>query len=572
MNLPLFLKKVDSLTKDMSRDELGVFIHKLARTWPGERREDFLEQLKTDVSAADDKRIYENLDIAAKSKIIDELHRVQDVLIQIDEGELCLTSEINEEYDDWYNSSEEEFLFEDPEDILGTIDTAIDLIHRCVDMEMYEEGCSLARQLSVIEVQDEGEYDACVGEVLDVNELNLHKLLSSNYDQLCKDSLYLVYKGNKMEYRADELYRMMDNLSCWYLSLEDVLQNGQEELDLFEEFLDLWIEYLDSQQGRHTDRLIQEAQSLMNNEEKELENARKYADRYPALYEQYLKNSYKTGEDLKFFEIGWKALAEVSADSKVRSRIALLTAEYAWRIYKADEAEQCWVEAFRSEKEPVNYFRVYIESRDYSRYEKEISEICASMNRTENEDYYTILFLNGRFKEVLMSGMNTGKPLGWSFTFMKKGLRLFLLYLYRGNDELPIGLRHMCKDVVSDLAFSEKRYCRGLRDSKDKGDGDFNLFWKCFREWKEKNVMSEEEQLEVMERLEHLIEIRVDGIMGANRRNYYGECAAFIAACGEVKESWGEEMGKQRFMDMHRQRYPRRSAFRQELQALGYRG
>lgn len=58
--------------------------------------------------------------------------------------------------------------------------------------------------------------------------------------------------------------------------------------------------------------------------------------------------------------------------------------------------------------------------------------------------------------------------LGWSFTFMKKGLRLFLLYLYRGNDELPIGLRHMCKDVVSDLAFSEKRYCRGLRDSKDK--------------------------------------------------------------------------------------------------------
>lgn len=86
-------------------------------------------------------------------------------------------------------------------------------------------------------------------------------------------------------------------MSCWYLSLEEVLRNGQEELDLFEEFLDLWIEYLDSQQGRHTDQLIQEAQSLMNNEEKELENARKYADRYPALYEQYLKNSYKTGED-----------------------------------------------------------------------------------------------------------------------------------------------------------------------------------------------------------------------------------------------------------------------------------
>ena len=84
--------------------------------------------------------------------------------------------------------------------------------------------------------------------------------------------------------------------------------------------------------------------------------------------------------------------------------------------------------------------------------------------------------------------------------------------------------------------------------------------------------MPEDEQQKVMERLESLIEMRVDGIMGANRRKYYGECAAFIAACGEVKESWGERMGKQSFMDSHRQRYPRRSAFKQELQDLGYRG
>ena len=84
----------------------------------------------------------------------------------------------------------------------------------------------------------------------------------------------------------------------------------------------------------------------------------------------------------------------------------------------------------------------------------------------------------------------------------------------------------------------------------------------CWQIWQQK----------VMERLEILIEMRVDGIMDANRRNYYGECAAFIAACGEVKESWGEQMGKQGFMDSYRQRYSRRRAFRQELQALGYRG
>lgn len=35
---------------------------------------------------------------------------------------------------------------------------------------------------------------------------------------------------------------------------------------------------------------------------------------------------------------------------------------------------------------------------------------------------------------------------------------------------------------------------------------------------------------------------RVEAIMGANRRNYYGECAAYIAAIGEVKEKLGEKM------------------------------
>ena len=36
-----------------------------------------------------------------------------------------------------------------------------------------------------------------------------------------------------------------------------------------------------------------------------------------------------------------------------------------------------------------------------------------------------------------------------------------------------------------------------------------------------------------------MITMRVKGIMESNRRNYYGECAAFIAALGEVKESRG---------------------------------
>ena len=128
----------------------------------------------------------------------------------------------------------------------------------------------------------------------------------------------------------------------------------------------------------------------------------------------------------------------------------------------------------------------------------------------------------------------------------------------------------MYTSAVSDMAFSEEEYGQGTGCSQEHDAG--NSFWKCFSEWKERTLMPEEEQQEVMERIEHLIEIRVEGIMNANRRNYYGECAGFIAAYGEVKESRGEPAGKQSFMEMYRQKYSRRTAFRQELRAFGYRG
>ena len=53
--------------------------------------------------------------------------------------------------------------------------------------------------------------------------------------------------------------------------------------------------------------------------------------------------------------------------------------------------------------------------------------------------------------------------------------------------------------------------------------------------------------------------------MDANRRNYYGECAAYIAALGEVRESMGETGAKQRLMTSYKDTYPRRSAFREEV-------
>ena len=57
--------------------------------------------------------------------------------------------------------------------------------------------------------------------------------------------------------------------------------------------------------------------------------------------------------------------------------------------------------------------------------------------------------------------------------------------------------------------------------------------------------------------------------MENNRRNYYGECAGFIAALGEVMESNGEEGAKNRLLEQYRYKYSRRRAFHEELRRYG---
>ena len=74
-----------------------------------------------------------------------------------------------------------------------------------------------------------------------------------------------------------------------------------------------------------------------------------------------------------------------------------------------------------------------------------------------------------------------------------------------------------------------------------------------------------------IKRITELLEMRTEGIMDANRRNYYGDCAAYIAALGEVRESMGEMGAKQRLMTSYKDKYSRRSAFREEMRNYGWK-
>ena len=81
--------------------------------------------------------------------------------------------------------------------------------------------------------------------------------------------------------------------------------------------------------------------------------------------------------------------------------------------------------------------------------------------------------------------------------------------------------------------------------------------------------LSEAMEQKLLKKLTAWVEQRVAAIMDGNHRNYYAECAAFIAALGEAQEALGESGAKDIVMEQYRSAYSRRSAFHKELRDFG---
>lgn len=501
----------------------------------------------------------------------------------IEEGELCLVGELNERYDDWYDNDEEMFLFEDPQNVLGIIKKTCHLIHHCVDTELYGECYELVDVSMGISVWVGGDYSEYEGDPLSLKEIHDSELGPFDYHQLVMDVLCIAYWANSIEERPDALYWIINQSQLQDIKLEAFIQSSSRELENLSDFLERWINYLGRcQPDQITVPLLLEAVDLQNDNERTLEQARKFSAKHPELYEHLLKQT--DGEDQKLFSIGQEALQKIQPQFKIRGRIALLTAEYALRLNKQKEAERCWLEAFRSNTTPVNYLHLLVEKTNASDCQEEAKRIYHSVdqivqimpyysqsavlmeNKISKPTYYALAFLGGEFAHVFDKGMNRKAPLGWSTTFMKEGIAWFLLALYEG-EELAEGCYAMYERICDSISFSADNFSKGLL--KPISGEDTSLYQELFLKWKSLTPIDPSEQQLFIKRLEKLVNIRTVGILNEQRRNYYGECAAFIAALGEVKESRGEVNGKENLLLSYQKMYPHHSAFRRELKAFG---
>ena len=269
MNLTNFLKQTDALVAQYSTEQLIAFIHEIGRVFPEHRREDFLEMLRS-VGNKEEKASKKNTE---KDIDFDEMYRyVRKNLKSIDSQEITITGILNEEYDDWYDDSGEEFYYEDNNGISDMLAEACDFVHICMDRERYKEGFEVGNQMLEMEILCDNEYG---DEEFSLGDMVHHELLYCNLKQVILDTVYCAYHAVPPIKRPEALYGIIVNAKEDAVTLEAIMQHGDEELPALEEFLSCWITYLGDKTGHDADRLILEAVGLLNDVSLEVRYAKK---------------------------------------------------------------------------------------------------------------------------------------------------------------------------------------------------------------------------------------------------------------------------------------------------------
>ena len=508
MNLSDFLRKVDSCLDQMSASELKAFIHDEARRLSEAKRRVFLERLGGYLGE-------ENIDRAASDKnAVHELQKQADqmcsTLQQIADGDRHLESEYNPEYDDWYASDEPEIIFSDPSGILNDIERACDLLLQCVDAELWKDAVNLIDALDAIAVPVSGDYVDSMGDTeLTIEALNENNLIRKDWDHVVAEACYAVYRMSEIGQRPEKIYDVLKKSCVDRVMLEDIMQCGNEDLPEFAAFLPLWQEFLaqtvrDQQKEKshfywspqpNAARLLEEAAAMSPDIEEKISAARKFGLQDPKLYLAAVEQLEEDNNLRKALDFAEEALQEIPAEvgpAGVIEKIAHKACELAEKTGKQKNLNDDLMRAFCIHPSPDNYLR-----------------------------------LDGEYAYVLGNGLNVKEPLGWSYTFMKQGIALFLLASYDGNyRQLPPALRRM---------FSYA----GVPSFED-----------AYPRWIEKRLIPGDIREEAMKRIEDAMDERLKAIMGKHR-DYYGECADFLAAIGEVRESNGEDGAKDRILNAY---------------------
>ena len=429
----------------------------------------------------------------------------------------------------------------------------------------YSEALAVLDQLLEINVTAMTDADPMI---LGVEDLNAEKITDFDLDELALNTLYAAYQVKKPEERAADLYTYFTRSVFRDVHVEDVLGMGREELKDLDRFWNDWIALLETKSGYRESRLLKEAAFYYGGNEGLERVARRNFKNHPSLslavMEEYQKNhSYE-----KMLQFGDDALKEIDKDLKIRGSIAEKTAFAASCEAKQEDVRRYCYEAFCSNKDMRSYLRLFGEKEMADIYGKKADEdIRYAKIRSESTfENNVLLFYAGNFKKIKEKCKNPSNSLGWTGTFIRTGIKLFLLYLYEGLKPEKAVNAIAAEVGFDDIAVNRDEYLNFETDIyQECTTHNIGVFWNYFQRWKYYTSMEEKEKEQYLSWVEGILYKRADAIVGGKFRNHYRETALLLAALGEVKESMGIKGAKSAIQMKFKRKYPRHSAFQSEM-------
>ncbi len=572
MNLPNFLHAVNDLNEQLTHAELKKFVYVMAQKWPERKRESFLHQLRQiKGDAIVPAQASETLPVLETYKVMSD--EIEEILA----GKYHLESEYNEYYDEWHHDEDEdEFNFTDSDGVLLKIYKSVNMVHTLADHAMYEEAYSLADKLLSMKLEVTGDYADYGDEDFDLEALTTWKLLDIDYKKWFTEVLYIAYVVTSQQERPTIIYQLVERYGDSFGNYIANLAKAYSEIPQWEDFLQQWLDYLGRKSGRLTEKLIVEGIKLLPDKKVAFAIADKYAAVHPVYWNTLLEYKPHEFSNEEWYEFGRQTINKVDAKYVMRSSIALQTADYAMRIGRADLAEVCWIEAYRSHSTVVNYLRVLTEAEDFSRVQEQMEEIRLQADNGADESRYNyelpdeLITNSGSHKKIMISSLLAGDYDAVREWQLPKAV-VFLLMSIPAEQQMREGAHWALGYVKNILMFNENEYISGLWGRYDTNAGD--VFGRVFRKWCERMPLPKDLQYKAIEIMEEEVPKQLEKVLTAKERGRYGECAALLALLGEAKEALGKETGcKEKIMQTYHEKYRRFSAFSKELRAHGWKG
>ena len=537
-----FYKKIDEYIKTMKKEEIIDFVNNIVRKIPENKFEEILCIIN--------KNALNISEIEIKKRIKEYKKKFMD----IEEGKLCFYADQYEDYSYGWDNWIVEYTDKDNlgEFITNSVKYAIKLVN-------YKEYRYAKEIFDMIIDTNYQAFDENMEEIFEISLLDIreNELISINISTLCLYIIYVTYQTSSN--KVKDIYNYFkNNQNFRNISIEDSFVLGIEQLTNLEEFFAEWINFLSQTKGDIEYRLLKEAFIYTDyiDYERYLSQITK---NHPKLYIDIFNHLEKENKINELVNLGKKVLKSINNESKTGSDIALYLASVD---IKNKEKYIC--EAFMFDTNILNLLRItnngyYNKIEDDIRNKIKIAYANEKNNEDTNvidkEDYYLLQFFSGNFEEFYNESIKHKKILGWTNSFEKKSVYLWLLLLNE-TDEKTKSYSKIISDIFLDIGYNEK--------NKQFLDDDVFEIWK---KWKCNFKLDENIKIKVRKWLNELIEKRVEAIMDGNYRKAYYKAALLVVAYGEMMLS--QNLGtKEEYIKYYMNKYSRRSAFKSELEEM----